>query len=108
MLFLNFKKQQQQLCGILYRPLLAYRPTEDSPSSRVSKRSLLGLFRAACDNLNARNLATLTYSEAKQAAQAFQRTKQAVEQHLQECGFGQWLSLQDTYGTDNFSHAEKV
>ena len=92
----------------MYRPLLAYRPTEDSPSSRVSKRSLLGLFRAACDNLNARNLATLTYSEAKQAAQAFQRTKQAVEQHLQECGFGQWLSLQDTYGTDNFSHAEKA
>ena len=69
---------------------------------------MLGLFRAACDNLNCRHLAALTYAEAKLAARAFQRTKEAVEDHLRECGFGQWLSLQETYGTDNFFDAEKM
>jgi hypothetical protein len=72
----------------------------------VSKRSLLALFRKACLNLNAPDLATLTYAEAKRSAKAFQRTKQHVHDHLASCGFGQWLSIHETYGTDSFTAEE--
>nr|KAG5699236.1 hypothetical protein BaRGS_012757 [Batillaria attramentaria] len=85
----------------------AMEPADDSPSSRVSKKALFGAFHEACDNLAARHLLTLTYSEAKRSARAYQRTKVAVEHHLQTCGFGQWLSLQETYGTDDFHDDEK-
>lgn len=85
----------------------AMEPADDSPVSRVSKKALYGAFHEACENLSARHLLTLTYSEAKRAARAYQSTKVAVEDHLQSCGFGQWLSLQETYGTDDFQDDEK-
>ncbi|XP_076450052.1 double-stranded RNA-specific adenosine deaminase adr-2-like isoform X1 [Babylonia areolata] len=87
---------------------VAMEPNNDSPSSRVSKRTLLSLFRQASHTLRADHLASLTYTEAKVAARAYQRTKKSVEAHLQNCGFGQWLSLQQTYGVDNFREAEKL
>ncbi|XP_053133313.1 double-stranded RNA-specific adenosine deaminase [Hemicordylus capensis] len=60
--------------------------------SRVSKRSLFALFQSLCAKLDRKGLEKLTvYSEAKEAATAYQSAKQSFFWALQEMGYGSWI-----------------
>ncbi|XP_059161956.1 uncharacterized protein LOC131945021 isoform X1 [Physella acuta] len=74
---------------------------EEVIPSRVSKITLYQLFQQVCKRYGRHDLANLEYLKAKRSATTFQRMKSFVGQHLAAMGFGQWYSLQETYGTDS-------
>lgn len=102
-------KQHNVLVSVYNTNSIVYfRPTADSPASRVSKRVLFACFHDVCEHLKVPHLMTLNYAGAKQAAHSYQQAKMAIIQHLKTSGFGQWLSLHEIYGTDTFFEEEKL
>ncbi|XP_062820845.1 double-stranded RNA-specific adenosine deaminase [Anolis carolinensis] len=60
--------------------------------SRVSKRHLFALFQSLCAKAERRDLQALpSYSEAKEAARAYQGAKGQFFWALQEMGYGSWI-----------------
>ncbi|XP_077177926.1 double-stranded RNA-specific adenosine deaminase isoform X2 [Paroedura picta] len=60
--------------------------------SRVSKRNLFLLFHELCAKTGREGLQKLTvYSEAKEAATAYQRAKQSFFWAVEEMGYGSWI-----------------
>ncbi|KAL8184541.1 UNVERIFIED_CONTAM: hypothetical protein K2H54_019843 [Gekko kuhli] len=60
--------------------------------SRVSKRNLFLLFQELCAKMDHKELQKLTvYSEAKEAAAAYQSAKRSFFWALQEMGYGSWI-----------------
>lgn len=80
---------------------------EEVVPSRVSKTILYDLFHQVCHKFGRTELLPLDYMKAKKSAITFNRMKSFVGQHLSAMGFGQWYSLQETYGTDNFPCPEE-
>ncbi|CAL1532094.1 unnamed protein product [Lymnaea stagnalis] len=74
---------------------------EEVIPSRISKITLYHLFQQVCKRYGRHDIANLDYLKAKRSATTFQRMKSFVGQHLAAMGFGQWYSLQETYGTDS-------
>ncbi|KAK6973868.1 hypothetical protein BgiMline_025110 [Biomphalaria glabrata] len=74
---------------------------EEVIPSRISKITLYNMFQQICKRYGRHDLAGLDYLKAKRSATTFQRMKSFVGQHLAAMGFGQWYSLQETYGTDS-------
>ncbi|KAH9488909.1 hypothetical protein Btru_058640 [Bulinus truncatus] len=74
---------------------------EEVIPSRISKITLYHMFQQICKRYGRHDLVGLDYLKAKRSATTFQRMKSFVGQHLAAMGFGQWYSLQETYGTDS-------
>ncbi|XP_054252952.1 double-stranded RNA-specific adenosine deaminase [Indicator indicator] len=73
--------------------------------SRVSKRKIFGLFQQLCAKHSRRDLQGLSlYSEAKEAATAYQGAKQSFFRALEELGYGSWI--QKPREEENFSLPE--
>ncbi|XP_061333950.1 double-stranded RNA-specific adenosine deaminase [Pezoporus flaviventris] len=70
--------------------------------SRVSKREVFALFQQLCAKTNRRDLQCLSvYSDAKEAARAYQEAKQSFFSTLEELGYGSWIRKPQE--EDNFS-----
>ncbi|NXX44154.1 DSRAD deaminase, partial [Tricholaema leucomelas] len=73
--------------------------------SRVSKRKIFGLFQQLCARSRRQDLQSLSvYSEAKEAAAAYQAAKQSFFSALGELGYGSWI--QKPREEENFSLPE--
>lgn len=60
--------------------------------SRVSKRKMFALFQQLCAKSNCKELQKLSvYSDAKEAAAAYQESKQSFFSALEELGYGSWI-----------------
>ncbi|XP_039944032.1 double-stranded RNA-specific adenosine deaminase isoform X1 [Hirundo rustica] len=60
--------------------------------SRVSKRKMFTLFRQLCAKNSRRDLLSFSvYSDAKEAATAYQAAKQCFYSTLEELGYGSWI-----------------
>ncbi|NXM46034.1 DSRAD deaminase, partial [Gymnorhina tibicen] len=60
--------------------------------SRVSKRKMFTLFQQLCAKNNRKDLLSLSvYSDAKEAATAYQAAKQCFFSTLEELGYGSWI-----------------
>ncbi|NWX56978.1 DSRAD deaminase, partial [Promerops cafer] len=60
--------------------------------SRVSKRKMFTLFQQLCAKNNRRDLQSFSvYSDAKEAATAYQAAKQCFFSTLEELGYGSWI-----------------
>ncbi|KFP67835.1 Double-stranded RNA-specific adenosine deaminase, partial [Cariama cristata] len=60
--------------------------------SRVSKRKMFALFQQLCAKNNCKELQNLSvYSDAKEAATAYQEAKQCFFSTLEEMGYGSWI-----------------
>ncbi|NWW32476.1 DSRAD deaminase, partial [Panurus biarmicus] len=60
--------------------------------SRVSKRKMFTLFRQLCAKNNRKDLLSFSvYSDAKEAATAYQAAKQCFFSVLEELGYGSWI-----------------
>ncbi|XP_035751953.1 double-stranded RNA-specific adenosine deaminase, partial [Egretta garzetta] len=60
--------------------------------SRVSKRKMFALFQQLCTKNNCKDLQSLSlYSDAKEAATAYQEAKQRFFSALEEMGYGSWI-----------------
>ncbi|NXU61412.1 DSRAD deaminase, partial [Horornis vulcanius] len=60
--------------------------------SRVSKRKMFTLFRQLCAKNSREDLLSFSvYSDAKEAARAYQAAKQCFFSTLQELGYGSWI-----------------
>ncbi|NXE94696.1 DSRAD deaminase, partial [Menura novaehollandiae] len=60
--------------------------------SRVSKRKMFTLFQQLCAKNNCKDLLSLSvYSDAKEAATAYQAAKQCFFSTLEELGYGNWI-----------------
>ncbi|NXW64465.1 DSRAD deaminase, partial [Eurystomus gularis] len=60
--------------------------------SRVSKRKMFALFQQLCAKNNRSDLRSLSvYSDAKEAAAAYQEAKQHFFSTLEEMGYGSWI-----------------
>ncbi|NXY22028.1 DSRAD deaminase, partial [Atrichornis clamosus] len=60
--------------------------------SRVSKRKMFTFFRQLCAKNNRKDLLSLSvYSDAKEAATAYQAAKQCFFSTLEELGYGSWI-----------------
>ncbi|XP_005434715.4 double-stranded RNA-specific adenosine deaminase [Falco cherrug] len=70
--------------------------------SRVSKRKMFALFQQLCAKNNCKDLQNLSvYSDAKEAATAYQEAKQCFFSALEEMGYGSWIRKPQE--EDNFS-----
>ncbi|KAM9368252.1 double-stranded RNA-specific adenosine deaminase [Phaethornis superciliosus] len=70
--------------------------------SRVSKRKMFALFQQLCAKSNRGDLQNLSvYSDAKEAATAYQEAKQSFYSALEELGYGSWI--QKPQEEENFS-----
>ncbi|KAM9251818.1 double-stranded RNA-specific adenosine deaminase isoform 3-T4 [Cariama cristata] len=70
--------------------------------SRVSKRKMFALFQQLCAKNNCKELQNLSvYSDAKEAATAYQEAKQCFFSTLEEMGYGSWIRKPQE--EDNFS-----
>ncbi|NWW79874.1 DSRAD deaminase, partial [Climacteris rufus] len=70
--------------------------------SRVSKRKMFTLFQQLCAKSNRKDLLSLSvYSDAKEAATAYQAAKQCFFSMLEELGYGSWICKPQE--EDNFS-----
>ncbi|XP_075301191.1 double-stranded RNA-specific adenosine deaminase isoform X2 [Opisthocomus hoazin] len=70
--------------------------------SRVSKRNMFALFQQLCAKNNCQDLQNLSaYSDAKEAAAAYQEAKQRFFSTLEEMGYGSWIRKPQE--EDNFS-----
>uniref|UniRef100_A0A6G1S0Y0 Adenosine deaminase, RNA specific n=1 Tax=Hypotaenidia okinawae TaxID=2861861 RepID=A0A6G1S0Y0_9GRUI len=70
--------------------------------SRVSKRKIFTLFQQLCAKNNRKDLQHLSiYSDAKEAAVAYQEAKQCFFSTLEEMGYGSWIRKPQE--EDNFS-----
>ncbi|KAM9623230.1 double-stranded RNA-specific adenosine deaminase isoform 4-T4 [Morphnus guianensis] len=70
--------------------------------SRVSKRKMFALFQQLCAKNNCKDLQNLSvYSDAKEAATAYQEAKQCFFSTLEEMGYGSWIRKPQE--EDNFS-----
>ncbi|NXW23319.1 DSRAD deaminase, partial [Circaetus pectoralis] len=70
--------------------------------SRVSKRKMFALFQQLCAKNNCKDLQNLlVYSDAKEAATAYQEAKQCFFSTLEEMGYGSWIRKPQE--EDNFS-----
>ncbi|NXG02803.1 DSRAD deaminase, partial [Sakesphorus luctuosus] len=70
--------------------------------SRVSKRKMFTLFQQLCAKNNRKDLLSLSvYSDAKEAATAYQAAKQWLFSTLEELGYGSWIRKPQE--EDNFS-----
>ncbi|KFP02792.1 Double-stranded RNA-specific adenosine deaminase, partial [Calypte anna] len=70
--------------------------------SRVSKRKMFALFQQLCAKSNRGDLQSLSvYSDAKEAATAYQEAKQSFFSALEELGYGSWI--QKPQEEENFS-----
>ncbi|NXC77944.1 DSRAD deaminase, partial [Anhinga anhinga] len=70
--------------------------------SRVSKRKMFALFQQLCAKNNCKDLQNFSvYSEAKEAAMAYQEAKQHFFSTLEEMGYGSWIRKPQE--EDNFS-----
>ncbi|KFP94507.1 Double-stranded RNA-specific adenosine deaminase, partial [Haliaeetus albicilla] len=70
--------------------------------SRVSKRKMFALFQQLCVKNNCKDLQNLSvYSDAKEAATAYQEAKQCFFSTLEEMGYGSWIRKPQE--EDNFS-----
>ncbi|NXJ34212.1 DSRAD deaminase, partial [Ciconia maguari] len=70
--------------------------------SRVSKRKMFALFQQLCAKNNCKDLQNLSvYSDAKEAATAYQESKQCFFSTLEEMGYGSWIRKPQE--EDNFS-----
>ncbi|NWV14309.1 DSRAD deaminase, partial [Ptilonorhynchus violaceus] len=70
--------------------------------SRVSKRKMYTLFQQLCAKKNRKDLLSLSvYSDAKEAATAYQVAKQGFFSMLEELGYGSWIRKPQE--EDNFS-----
>ncbi|NXL39724.1 DSRAD deaminase, partial [Glaucidium brasilianum] len=70
--------------------------------SRVSKRKMFALFQQLCAKNNRKDLQNLSvYSDAKEAATAYQEAKQCFFSTLEEMGYGSWIRKPQE--EDNFS-----
>ncbi|NWX44760.1 DSRAD deaminase, partial [Steatornis caripensis] len=73
--------------------------------SRVSKREMFALFQQLCAKNNCKALQNLSvYSDAKEAATAYQEAKQCFFSTLEEMGYGSWIRKPQE--EDNFSFPE--
>ncbi|XP_014816776.1 PREDICTED: double-stranded RNA-specific adenosine deaminase [Calidris pugnax] len=73
--------------------------------SRVSKRRMFTLFQQLCAKNDRRDLQDLlVYSEAKEAATAYQEAKQCFFSALEEMGYGSWIRKPQE--EDNFSFSD--
>lgn len=60
--------------------------------SRVSKRKMFALFQQLCAKNNRKDLLSFSvYSDAKEAATAYQAAKQCFFSTLEELGYGSWI-----------------
>ncbi|NXQ55019.1 DSRAD deaminase, partial [Anthoscopus minutus] len=60
--------------------------------SRVSKRKMFALFQQLCAKKNCKDLLSFSvYSDAKEAATAYQAAKQCFFSTLEELGYGSWI-----------------
>lgn len=60
--------------------------------SRVSKRKMFTLFQQLCAKSNRKDLLSFSvYSDAKEAATAYQAAKQCFFSTLEELGYGSWI-----------------
>ncbi|XP_058716571.1 double-stranded RNA-specific adenosine deaminase isoform X2 [Poecile atricapillus] len=60
--------------------------------SRVSKRKMFTLFQQLCAKNNCKDLLSFSvYSDAKEAATAYQAAKQCFFSSLEELGYGSWI-----------------
>ena len=69
--------------------------------SRVSKRKMFALFQQLCAKNNCKDLNLSVYSDAKEAATAYQEAKQCFFSALEEMGYGSWIRKPQE--EDNFS-----
>ncbi|KAI1229878.1 hypothetical protein IHE44_0010583 [Lamprotornis superbus] len=70
--------------------------------SRVSKRKMFTLFQQLCAKNNRKDLLSFSvYSDAKEAATAYQAAKQCFFSTLEELGYGSWIRKPQE--EDNFS-----
>lgn len=70
--------------------------------SRVSKRKMFTLFQQLCAKNNRQDLLSFSaYSDAKEAATAYQAAKQGFFSTLEELGYGSWIRKPQE--EDNFS-----
>ncbi|NXS70848.1 DSRAD deaminase, partial [Pandion haliaetus] len=70
--------------------------------SRVSKRKMFALFQQLCAKNNCKDLQNLSvYSDAKEAATAYQEVKQCFFSTVEEMGYGSWIRKPQE--EDNFS-----
>ncbi|XP_042640886.1 double-stranded RNA-specific adenosine deaminase isoform X2 [Tyto alba] len=70
--------------------------------SRVSKRKMFTLFQQLCAKNDRKDLQNLSvYSDAKEAATAYQEAKQCFFSMLEEMGYGSWIRKPQE--EDNFS-----
>lgn len=68
----------------------------------MSKRNMFALFQQLCTKNNRKDLQSfLVYSEAKEAAVAYQEAKQHFFSTLEEMGYGSWIRKPQE--EDNFS-----
>lgn len=73
--------------------------------SRVSKRKMFALFQQLCAKNNCEDLQNLSvYSDAKEAATAYQEAKQCFFSALEEMGYGSWIRKPQE--EDNFSFSD--
>uniref|UniRef100_A0A8C3JKA8 Adenosine deaminase RNA specific n=2 Tax=Scolopacidae TaxID=8917 RepID=A0A8C3JKA8_9CHAR len=73
--------------------------------SRVSKRRMFTLFQQLCAKNDRRDLQNLlVYSDAKEAATAYQEAKQCFFSALEEMGYGSWIRKPQE--EDNFSFSD--
>lgn len=73
--------------------------------SRVSKRSMFALFQQLCAKADRKDLQSLAlYSDAKEAASAYQGAKQHFFAALEEMSYGSWICKPQE--EENFSLAE--
>ena len=68
----------------------------------MSKRNMFALFQQLCAKNNCQDLQNLSaYSDAKEAAAAYQEAKQRFFSTLEEMGYGSWIRKPQE--EDNFS-----
>ncbi|XP_025936648.1 double-stranded RNA-specific adenosine deaminase isoform X3 [Apteryx rowi] len=74
--------------------------------SRVSKRKMFALFQQLCAKNNCKDLQNLSvYSDAKEAATAYQEAKQYFFKALEEMGYGSWIRKPQEEDNFSFSNA---
>lgn len=80
------------LCVLSLIAVTVFLPSVKLEVSRVSKRKMFTLFQQLCAKNNRRDLQGFSvYSDAKEAATAYQAAKQSFFSTLEELGYGSWI-----------------
>lgn len=78
--------------GLAFIPAFIFLGSPRLEVSRVSKRKMFALFQQLCAKSNCKELQKLSvYSDAKEAAAAYQESKRCFFSTLEELGYGSWI-----------------